>query len=147
VIDSQTTARLQDVVRRESLSILMYVGDAFPWTTVRGSAPLAQLTKIIAHERKAVAALGQFLARRRMPLGYIGSFPTSFTTINFLSLEYIVPRLIDFERRSSAALEADLAAISDAEARTVVEKLLAAKKRHLPLLETLLTSQPQPASA
>jgi hypothetical protein len=145
VIDPQTTARLQDIVRRESLSILMYVGDAFPWTTAANSAPLTELLKIVSYERKALAALGQFLARRRIPLTYIGSFPTSFTTINFLSLGHIVPKLIDFERSSIAALETDLAALSDPGARTLVEKMLAAKKRHLPMLESLLAAKPQPA--
>jgi hypothetical protein len=144
----QTETRLQDVVRRESLSVLMYADQAFPWTTSQGNDALGQIHKVIQSEREAVAALGRFLVRRRTPPGYIGSFPSSFTTINFLSLAHLLPRLIEYERGSIAELERDLAAITDAEARAYVARLLELKRKHLPLLEGLLSSHsPQPAAS
>ena len=102
---------------------------------------------LLTLNRAAVAGLGRSLFRRHVPPSVSNTFPSGFTTINFLSLAHIVPKLIDVERRYIAALESDLAAINDADARAAVEKLLAVKKRHLPQLETLLTAQPQPASA
>jgi hypothetical protein len=146
-MDSQTRSILHAVVRRESLSVLMYVADAFPWTTAGNSAALAQLRQLIQEEKACITALGRYLARQREPLPYLGSFPSSFTTINFISLEYLLPRLIAFEKASIADLEADLKALTDSAATAEVSKLLQVKRRNLAALEGLLKPIPQTASA
>jgi hypothetical protein len=143
VIDAQTRDLLQDIVRRESRSVLTYVGDAYPWTTARDSRAADALRKLIAEEAGAVAGLGRFLFRRHMPVVSLGSYPSSFTTMNFVALEYLLPRLIDYERRSIADLERDLVGVRDPEARAEVEKLLAVKRRNLPVLESLAVGQPK----
>ena len=76
---------------------------------------------------------------------WLGSYPTSFTTINFLSLTHILPRLVDFEKSSVAELERDLPVIGDAGAKDRLTKLLQMKREHLRELELL--AMPQPASA
>ncbi len=142
MIDPQTVERLQEIMRRESLSVLMYVGQAYPWTTARNNAALGELKRIIDEEREAIHALGVFLMRRRASLPWVGSFPTSFTTINFLSLEHILPRLIDYEQKSIPLLEKDLHAIQDADARTKVRALLEVKQQHVRELELLALPHP-----
>ena len=136
-MDSRTAAVLQQAFRRESLSMLRYVGEAFPWTTAGGDAALRRLREIEAEDRAATADLGRFLFRRHIPPSYIGSFPGAFTTINFLSLEYLLPRLIESQRKAVADLEHDLAAATDADAQAEVEKLVAVKREHLSELEGL----------
>jgi hypothetical protein len=148
VIDTTTQALLQEIVRRESRSVLMYVGDAFPWTTSRGEETLERLRRLVTAERGAIAALGQYLVRRHLPPPYTASYPSNFTTINFLALDYLLPRLVEHERRSLADLERDLPRIADAEARAEVDKLAAVKRRHLAELQELAAAQqPQPAGA
>jgi hypothetical protein len=147
VIDPETQALLQEIVRRESRSVLTYVGEAFPWTNSLHSAALSQLKRLIAEEGAAVAKLGRFLTRRGVPPPLLGPYPESFTTLNFLALEHLVPRLIAYQHRSLADLERDLTHISDPEAKAQVQKLLDVKRRHLPLLEGLTASQPEPAKA
>jgi hypothetical protein len=142
VIDAQTQALLQEVVGRESRSLLMYVGDAYPWTAAPGDEALVILKDLIAEERRAVAAVGQFLVRRRLPPPFPGSYPSSFTTVNFLSLEYLVPRLVEDQRRLIEQLQRDLAAVRDPGARVPLEALLAVKRRHLPALEALVPGPP-----
>jgi hypothetical protein len=137
VIDPHSQTVLQDILRRESRSVLLYVDEAFPWTTLTEEKSLTTLRHLIAEERQAVTTLGQFLVRQRVPLPYLPSFPSSFTTINFLAFDYVLPRLIDCERRSIAALERDLTTLKDPAAHAEVEKLLALKRRHLPQLEAL----------
>jgi hypothetical protein len=137
VIDPQTQALLQDIVGRESRSVLLYVHDAFPWTTAAEGETLLTLRRLIATEARAVAALGQYLVRRHLPPPLPGSYPSSYTTINFLALDYLLPRLADAAQRALADLERDLDSIADAEARTEVEKLAAVKRRNLAVLEEL----------
>src|SRR5205823_6414009 len=62
VIDAQTRDLLQDIVRRQSRSVLTYVGDAYPWTTARDSRAVDALRKLIAAEAGVVA-----VKRRNLP--------------------------------------------------------------------------------
>jgi hypothetical protein len=142
VIDAHSQQVLQDLLRRESRSVLTYVAEAYPWTTWAEEKTLADLQQLIAAEREAVACLGRFLVRQRIPLPYLPPYPAHFTTINFLALEFLLPRLIEQERRSIADLERDLAALKDPAAKAEVEKLLTLKRRHLPRLEELASAQP-----
>ena len=145
MIDAPTQALLQDVLRRESLALLQYIRDAFPWTSLEEQEAWPKLRRVVEEEAHALAELGQFLARRRVPLPYVGAFPMDFTTINFVSLDFVVPRLLDEQRREVAALEADLARVSDPEAREQLRRLLDLKRRHLPVLEGLASAPPEPA--
>jgi hypothetical protein len=137
MLDPQSTAVLQEIVRRESLSLLSYVGDAFLWTTARGVPALGMLQQLVHAHREAVADLGRFLTRKRAPVGYIGSYPTSFTTINFVALDYLLPRLTADEQRGVARLERDLAAITDADAQDQAKRFLQLKRDRLRALELL----------
>jgi hypothetical protein len=104
---------------------------------------LTDLQQIIAAEREAVASLGRFLVRQRISLPYLRPYPAHFTTINFLALDFLLPRLIEYERRSIADLERDQATLKDPTAQVEVDKLLALKRQHLPRLEELASTQPQ----
>jgi hypothetical protein len=147
VIDSQGQTVLQDTLQRESRSVLMYMAEATPWADSTEDKARATLQQAIAEERQAIVALGRFLLRQHVPLPYIGSYPESFTTINFIALDYLWPRLIEHERSTIARLERDLAALRDPLARAEVEKLLAVKRRVLSALETVSPRQPQASPA
>jgi hypothetical protein len=146
-MNAQTLAVLQGIVRRESLSLLSYVGDAFPWTTTRDAGSLARLRQIVAANKDAVADLGRFLTKLRQPLTFIGSYPSNFTTINFVSLDHVLPKLVESERAGVAALERDMHALTDKDARAQAEKLLAVKKQQLESLEFLAASHAKAAAA
>src|SRR5437870_2494 len=103
-MNAQTIGLLQEIVRRESRSLLTYVGEAFPWTKSRGADALAWLKQIVASHNEAVVKLGRYLTKLRQPIGYLGSYPSNFTTLNFLSLDHILPKLIESERAGLAAL-------------------------------------------
>ncbi len=137
VIDARTRILLQKTFRRESLSMLRYIGEAFPWTVAAGHPALERFAEIVAEDRAATEALGRFLFRRRIPPSFSGSYPSGFTTMNFLSLEYLLPRLVDTQRAAVADLESDVAAATDADAKAELEKLLAVKRFHMKDLEAL----------
>jgi hypothetical protein len=136
-MDARTEAVLLQAFRRESLSMLRYVGEAYPWTSAEGGAALKRLREIEAEDHAETTSLGQFLFRRHVPPSFTGSFPSGFLTINFLALEHLLPRLIVDQRRAVAVLERDFAAVVDSDAKAVLEKILAVKREHLAELETL----------
>ncbi len=143
--DAATQPLLQAVLRRESLSLLQYIRDAFPWTAVGEEEAWAKLRQVVEEDAGAVADLGRFLAANRMPLPYIGQFPVEFTSINFVALDWIVRRLVEGQRQEVAALEADAGRAADPDARAALERLLEVKRRHLPVLEGLAAEHSQPA--
>jgi len=147
VIDAKTQERLQEIIRRESRSEMMYVAQAFPWTSAQGVPAREELLRLAAEEREAIIALGRWLNRRHIAIDTSASFPSRFTTINFLSLAHLLPQLVQAERAGVAALEADLAQTHDAEARAHIEKLLFVKREHAAKLEQLSEPHPSPASA
>ena len=146
MIDAQTQALLQEVLRREGRSELMYVAEAYPWTAARGHAALGALQALIREEADALTALGRWMTRRRVAPPYLGAFPTGFTTINFLALDYLLPRLRDRQREAVAQLERDAHAVIHPEARAQLDGLLALKRRHLATLESLAATGAPPAA-
>lgn len=142
MLDYRTEATLQAFIRRESRSLLQYLADAFPWTTREEGPALAEFAKIAAEERQHAADAAKFLQKRRITVPYLGSYPASFTTMNFVSLDYLVPRLVQYEAQAIIRLERDLPDIKDADGRQLLERALEAKRRHLAQLSALV-----PASA
>jgi len=137
MIDPQSRAVLQDVMLRESHSLLHYVCESFPWITPREQVALDRLQQINQEEVEALAVLGRFLFKHRIVPAALGAYPMNFTTINYTALDHLLPLLIDNQKGRTGELQRDLAKIKDAEAREHVEQFLEMKRRHLQTLEGL----------
>ena len=81
--------------------------------------------------------MAAFLRKKRIGIPYLGSYPQSFTNINYVSLDFLMPRLLDWQRTWVGILEQDAAQIADAEAKAEIDKLIAVARRHLEELEKL----------
>jgi hypothetical protein len=145
MIDAHSATVLQRVLRRESRSFLQYVGEAFPWTTADEREALDQLRRLIESEGRMLAALGQFLVRQRYGLPYLGTFPDSFTSMNFISLDHLLPLLVEHQRQGIEDLDRDLRELEYPGAREQAECLLELKRRHLADLEKLAAAHPETA--
>ncbi len=146
MIDTRTAAVLQEIVRRESRSFLQYVRESYPWTTPEERDALDKLQNLIDEELQAAGALGRFLYQNHAGLPYLGTYPSCFTSLSFVSLDHLLPMLVDEQRRAAAQLEIDLHKLTDAEARAQVQKTLDMKRRHLTTLESLAAVHPQPVA-
>ena len=146
MIDARTVALVQDVIRREGRSFLQYVREAYPWATPRERELLAKLRELTDEERDGAAALSDFLRRHREMPGYLGAYPMSFTRMNFVSLDRLLPLLVEEQRRGVARLEHDLAGVQDAEVRGVLTAVLERKRRHLKVLEELAAVETTPST-
>jgi hypothetical protein len=136
-MDAQSQAILSDLFRKTSRSLLQYVRDSFPWTTPGDDEGLKRLHDLAAEEETQLAALGRFFTHNHRALPYPGSYPSSFTTINFISLEYLRKLLVDYQRQAIADVEAKLPLVHDPEARAQIQALLKLKRAHLTALEHL----------
>jgi hypothetical protein len=141
-MDPQTQTLLQEVLRRESRSLLQYLAESYPWTTEDKHAVVDRLQHLCAEERDAAGRIARYLTRHHVPLPYLGSYPMDFTTINFIGVDYALSRLLKATHLEIAMLEMELNQVSDSEARELLEDLLAMKQNHLEELQKLGTSLP-----
>jgi hypothetical protein len=138
MIEPHDAAILENLLRREGRSLLQYIGEAFPWVRTGTGPALAQLQKLIAEERDSLGALSRFLVRRRHTVPHLGTYPMAFVSMNFVSLDFLLPRLVAYQHQAITTLEQDLAALNDADARAEVEKILGMKKDHRHTLEKMM---------
>lgn len=136
---------LEDIVRRESRSFLIFVGESYPWTTSEEREALSQVQQLIEEEGKAASDLAQYLVRQRHMVPYLGSYPATYTNFGFVSLDHLLPLLVEEERRTIAELERDLHQLQDPGALLRVRAMLDMKRRHLQTLERLTAAHPEPA--
>jgi hypothetical protein len=139
-------AVLEGLLRREARSLLQYVRDSFPWITAEEQQALAQLQTIIQEEEQAAGPIARYLARRYYIFPAPATYPMEFTSINYTSLEHLLPLLAESLRRSLAACERERDALADAEARALVQHLIDSKGQHLKSLEALAAAHPQVSS-
>jgi hypothetical protein len=126
------------MLRRLSRSLLQYARDAFPWTSYADQDRLQVLKKLIDEELRAGARLSAFLRRRRIPLPALGVFPQVYTNMHYLSLDHLLPFLIEQEKAELVELERDAAKLwDDLEAREQAQSILDMTRRHVQALEQL----------
>lgn len=143
MIDAASRAILLNIIRGEGRSLLQYVGESFPWTKAEEKAALDRLQGIVEEERDAVARLIRFLVRQRIVgTAPLGPYPMEFTNINYISLDHLLPLLLDSQRQRAQALDTQLKTISDPETWQQVADYVAVIRGHLTALEEL--AQPQP---
>ncbi len=145
MIDARTVAVVQEALRREGRSLLQYVREAYPWTTPREREMLAKLAQLADEENAGAAALADFLRRHRETPGYLGPYPMSYTRLNFVSLDRLLPLLAEEQRRGVAHLESQLAGV-DGAARAELQTVLERKQRHLKELEALAAQDTTPST-
>jgi hypothetical protein len=144
-MDARTEATLQEIVRREYRSLLQYVGESFPWATADKSEALDRLHRLVVEEQAAAGEVARFLQRRHVTVPPLAPYPMDFTSLAFVSLDYLLPRLIEHQRRNIAQLERDLRDLTEADARGVVQKLLETKRSHRKVLDELTSTAPAAA--
>jgi hypothetical protein len=137
----------QRILRREQRSLLQYVNETFPWSRPGEESAVRVLRQIIEEEQAADAGLARSLEKRYVPLPPLGTYPVSFTSLAFVSIDYLLPHLVQYQRQLISELERDARAIADAEARQQVQDLLQLKRRHLETLEELAAKANKPIHA
>jgi hypothetical protein len=129
---------LPELLRRESRSYLHYIRESFPYARGSDEQLRAQIVALAAAEDVEIARVGRLLQRRRITLPFFGSFPVSFTSSNFLSISYVLPRLVADQKQMLADLERDLKLISEPELHAELESFRDLKRKNLQALETLV---------
>jgi hypothetical protein len=139
VIDERGLFLIQQQIRRDGRSLLQYVGEAFPYAPVSAEATQRRVAELAREEQEAIGRLIRFLQRHHATPPVLGAFPSSFTTINFISLEHLLPALVKDQQRAVAELQHELGTLPDGEVRHLLWEYLEMKRKHLQVLEGVHT--------
>ena len=129
---------LPALLRRESRSLLQYVRESFPWSQVKDRDTSARVLSAGVTEGGILMQLGRLLQKRRIVMPALGAYPSSFTSVNYVALSYLIPRLVAAQRLLLADLERDLHNVQDDEIRALLDAFRELKRRHLAELESLV---------
>ena len=140
-MESSDQELLKQIVRREGRSFLQYIGQAFPWTPPGHEGEVTAIRTMAAEEQGELTDLVHFMTKNRITPPYLGAYPTAFTSMNFTSIDFLLPVLLEAEQKGIKELEADTARLTDLDARGEVAALLDQKKRHLDDLTGLADSR------
>lgn len=136
-MDAGSFTLLSRLIAMGSGSLLQYVSESFPWSADPAHAAVNGVLAIAREERDEVTRFTRVLQKKHLRLPPMGSYPSHFTTINFCSLEYILPKLIAEHQKEIAEIETRLHEAGDEEVLALAAGYLDMKRRHLQTLQGL----------
>jgi len=128
---------LTRLLHREQYSLANYLLYAPPWVPPGREHAWEEVRRIAEAQLANAVRIGRLLVRRH---GYAepGLFPVEFTRDNDVSLDYLVPRLVEHQQSLVADIERALGELGrDEEARRMVQTVLDGERKHLDALLAL----------
>jgi len=114
-----------------------YLVQIAPWAEPEHRAAQELVQRIAAEEQQWCGRLAELIDQRDgVPLR--GSFPTTYSSLHYVAVAALLPRLADYLRANIEQLRRDLDATGDDEqVRQVLQQMLEAKRKQLRELEEL----------
>jgi hypothetical protein len=103
----QHNAELNRLVVDLGCSLLQFVGEVSPWSPTNAVAARDTVLRLLEEQRQHVALLVGLLTERRWPVEF-GVYPADFTDLHFLSLNAMLPRIIENQNAIVAELDETL---------------------------------------
>jgi tRNA isopentenyl-2-thiomethyl-A-37 hydroxylase MiaE len=141
-MDAASLSLIERLISMGTSSLLQYVCESQPWTDENSQALRAKVIAMAQEERDAAARFTRFLQKKHIRIRASASFPSHFTTINFVSIEYLLPKLKAEHEREIAEVETRLRPFEDGEIRTLAQGYLDMKRRHFQTLRELASRAP-----
>lgn len=129
---------LNELIAIHNRTLPVYLANsAHPWYSENDTNARETLDAIAADQQATVERLGQLVMRTEMPIE-MGGFPIEFTSLHDLSLEYLIRKAIEWQRRDVSMIEAATNLLSDGtDEKTLAQEVLGAAKGHLDSLNEL----------
>lgn len=119
----QRNRELNDVLISVGNSLLQYVGECWPWTPEDAASIHPAMESLIERQKQQIARIVDLLVARAWPIEF-GTYPTDYTDLHFVALDYLLPQLVDGEQALIDELEqARLRCSDDPEAQTLLAEI------------------------
>ncbi len=119
-------------------SLLQYVGDCWLWTA---DARRPTINELVERQKIQIGRLADLLAGRQPSVDF-GLFPMDYAGLHYVSLDFVLERLIANERAVISSLDETIKACSDdPEAAALLEAILTEERENVNKLQQLANSQ------
>jgi len=104
--------RLNQVFATLDCCLLQYIGENSPWTSATNEAVVEQLEMVVKLQNAQIQRLADFLVNR---YGFVPrvNYPADYTDLQYLSLGYLIVRLIADQKAVLRLIESERKAISN----------------------------------
>ena len=136
--------RLQFVhtlIRKEARGLLQYIGESYPWAAADRKEALQTLLQIAKHEARQIEQLIRMCIKAKLGNPALGAYPQSFMCINFMDLDFLLPLLVEDQKKRIADLEWSLLS-APTEFQGLIRDLISAKTKHLDKMRSLIVPLP-----
>lgn len=128
---------LNDLLNRLTFSLLQYIGESWPWTAPGDSSREEVFMALVRRQRFGAERLAELLVDRRVVVG-IGNYPWDGSSLHYVTLDFVKPRLLAGESSILGELKAAVPTLNgDAEAIRLVEQLIADEEQAIAKLQEL----------
>ncbi len=118
-------AKVNELLIAAGRGLLQYVGECWPWSSIDDAALRNELEGLVKRQQNDVARLVNHLSSQRWPVDF-SNYPTEFTDKHFLSIDYLLPQILENETAIKANCESALSACQeDAELMELLRQILA----------------------
>lgn len=145
-MSQQAEEILNGVLIEMARSCLQYVAEAWPWVDEQQQSLEDQVLALAARQRQDAAEIVDELNEREYPVD-LGTFPTEYTDLQFLSLESLFKPLLRSQQLVTDALDAAVQQLTALNDHRAVELLRAIEIRQSELTAALKDLQQQQQTA
>ncbi len=131
MIDLKNQSVLRDLFCRKNHSFLQYVNQMSPWAPPEDRSLLDLVSNSAIEENELLRKMAIWLDHHRIPIPYLGAFPTKFTHYNYVGIRKMMKPLTCELRGELAALESEVDKLTDADSRWAVNEMIELSRRHL----------------
>jgi len=118
-----TTEILTELLNRLSRSWLQYIGEAWPWASSESEDRLETFRGLVRRQQFSAERVASLLSDRDAVIS-VQSYLFDGTTLNYVTLDYVKPRLVADEKEVIAELKSAVVSLKDdAEALRLVEQI------------------------
>jgi hypothetical protein len=146
-MDAGSFNLISRLIAMGSGSLLQYVSQSFPWSADPAHAAMKSVRDIAQEEHDEVRRFMRMLQKKHLRLPPMGSYPSHFTTINFCSLDFLLPKLIAEHQKEVAEIDSRMHEATDEDIRALAAGYLDMKRRHLQTLIDLAATKPAAGAA
>lgn len=143
----QHNALLNGMLVSLGRSLLQYTSECWPWVGVTETETQSVIDHLAGLQRQEVAAIAELLDERDWPVDF-GTYPTDYTDLHFVALDFLLTRMIAGEQSLVADLEeAAHTSVDDPQAAQVLHEVLTTERKILERIQAVAAAQKQAATA
>jgi len=132
--------RVLVVLRR---SLLQYLGESWPWTDPKHQEVHDRFLQLVGRQQTGIERLVETLVARGWIMDF-GVFPTEFTDLHYVALDFLLAQTVDNQRAvvHEFELAIDACAAEDPAALALLQHLAAVERDNLDELQAMSRNAP-----